>query len=84
NFAAGGIATPADVALVMQLGSEGVFVGSGIFKSSNPLKLAKAIVQATTYYNKPDKLAKVSFNLGKSMKGNEISKLKEKYAERGI
>ncbi|MFH1694893.1 MAG: pyridoxal 5'-phosphate synthase lyase subunit PdxS, partial [Candidatus Micrarchaeota archaeon] len=57
NFAAGGIATPADVALVMQLGSEGVFVGSGIFKSSNQLKLAKAIVQATTYYNNPEKLA---------------------------
>jgi len=84
NFAAGGIATPADVALVMQLGSEGVFVGSGIFKSGNPLKLAKAIVQATTYYNKPDKLAKVSFNLGKAMKGNGLSELKEKYAERGI
>jgi pyridoxal 5'-phosphate synthase pdxS subunit len=84
NFAAGGIATPADVALVMQLGVEGVFVGSGIFKSSNPLKLAKAIVQATTYYNDTKKLAKVSFNLGKAMKGNEISELKEKYAKRGI
>ncbi|MBU2100843.1 pyridoxal 5'-phosphate synthase lyase subunit PdxS [Candidatus Micrarchaeota archaeon] len=84
NFAAGGIATPADVALVMQLGSEGVFVGSGIFKSSNQLKLAKAIVQATTYYNNPEKLAKASFNLGKAMKGNELSELKEKYASRGI
>ncbi|MFH1695874.1 MAG: pyridoxal 5'-phosphate synthase lyase subunit PdxS, partial [Candidatus Micrarchaeota archaeon] len=74
----------ADVALVMQLGSEGVFVGSGIFKSSNQLKLAKAIVQATTYYNNPEKLAKASFNLGKAMKGNELSELKEKYASRGI
>ncbi|MFH1663515.1 MAG: pyridoxal 5'-phosphate synthase lyase subunit PdxS [archaeon] len=83
NFAAGGIATPADVSLVMQLGVEGVFVGSGIFKSENPLKLAKAIVQATTYFNDADKLAKVSFNLGKAMKGNELSELKERYAKRG-
>ncbi len=84
NFAAGGIATPADVALVMQLGVEGVFVGSGIFKSSNPAKLGRAIVQATTYFDKPDKIAKASFNLGKAMKGNEISELKEKYAKRGV
>ncbi|PIN98486.1 MAG: pyridoxal 5'-phosphate synthase lyase subunit PdxS [Candidatus Diapherotrites archaeon CG10_big_fil_rev_8_21_14_0_10_31_34] len=84
NFAAGGIATPADVSLVMQLGVEGVFVGSGIFKSGNPLKLAKAIVQATTYFDDPEKLAKVSFNLGKAMKGNELSELKERYAKRGI
>lgn len=84
NFAAGGIATPADVSLVMNLGVEGVFVGSGIFKSSNPLKLAKAIVQATTYFDDAEKLAKVSFNLGKAMKGNELSELKERYAKRGI
>ncbi len=84
NFAAGGIATPADVSLVMQLGVEGVFVGSGIFKSGNPPKLAKAIVQATTYFDQFDKLAKISFGLGKAMKGNEISELKEKYAKRGI
>jgi pyridoxal 5'-phosphate synthase pdxS subunit len=83
NFAAGGIATPADVALVMQLGSEGVFVGSGIFKSSNPLKLAKAIVQATTFFDNPEKLAKASFNLGTAMKGNTTEELKEKYSKRG-
>lgn len=75
NFAAGGIATPADAALLMQLGSEGVFVGSGIFKSSNPEKTAKAIVKATTYYNKPDILAEVSEDLGNAMRGLEISQI---------
>lgn len=75
NFAAGGIATPADAALMMQLGSEGVFVGSGIFKSSDPEKMAKAIVKAATYYNKPDILAEVSEDLGEAMKGLEISQI---------
>lgn len=67
NFAAGGIATPADAALMMQLGSDGVFVGSGIFKSKDPAKRAKAIVQATTNYNNPDVIAKVSEGLGEAM-----------------
>ncbi|NJD04024.1 MAG: pyridoxal 5'-phosphate synthase lyase subunit PdxS [Ruminiclostridium sp.] len=75
NFAAGGLATPADAALLMQLGSEGVFVGSGIFKSSNPEKMARAIVKATTFYNKPDILAEVSEDLGEAMKGIEISQI---------
>lgn len=72
NFAAGGIATPADAALMMQLGSEGVFVGSGIFKSSNPAVRAKAIVKATAYYNDPQILAEVSEGLGEAMKGIDI------------
>ncbi|MFZ5753475.1 MAG: pyridoxal 5'-phosphate synthase lyase subunit PdxS [Bacillota bacterium] len=75
NFAAGGIATPADAALMMQLGSEGVFVGSGIFKSSNPEKRARAIVKATTYYNSPEILAEVSEDLGEAMYGIEISQI---------
>lgn len=75
NFAAGGIATPADAALMMQLGSEGVFVGSGIFKASNPEKVAKAIVKATAYYNDPKIIAEVSEDLGEAMKGLEISKI---------
>ena len=83
NFAAGGIATPADAALMMQLGCEGVFVGSGIFKSSNPEKRAKAIVLATTYYNEPKVLCEVSENLGEAMSGLEIKGLTEKYSERG-
>ena len=83
NFAAGGVATPADASLVMQLGVEGVFVGSGIFKSSNPLKRAKAIVKATHHFDKPETVAKVSKNLGEAMKGTEISNLKEKFAARG-
>lgn len=83
NFAAGGIATPADAALMMQLGSEGVFVGSGIFKSGNPEKRAKAIVLATTYYNDPKKLAEVSEDLGEAMSGISSSEIKETYAERG-
>lgn len=73
NFAAGGIATPADAALLMQLGVEGVFVGSGIFKSKNPAKRAKAIVEATTHFNNPDILAKVSEGLGEAMSGIEIA-----------
>jgi len=78
NFAAGGIATPADAALMMQLGAEAVFVGSGIFKSSDPAGRARAIVQATTHYKDPDVLAKVSEELGEAMPGIETSKLAEK------
>lgn len=85
NFAAGGIATPADAALMMQLGSEGVFVGSGIFKSANPELRAKAIVTATANYNNPEILAEVSEGLGESMKGLEISEIPQDslYANRG-
>ncbi|EKQ55925.1 MULTISPECIES: pyridoxal 5'-phosphate synthase lyase subunit PdxS [unclassified Clostridium] len=83
NFAAGGIATPADAALMMQLGSEGVFVGSGIFKSDNPEKRARAIVLATTYYNDPKKLAEVSEDLGGAMSGINSNEVATKYAERG-
>jgi pyridoxal 5'-phosphate synthase pdxS subunit len=77
NFSAGGIATPADAALVMHLGAEAVFVGSGIFKSSDPEKRAKAIVKATTYYRDPVKLLEASEELGEAMPGLEISKLPE-------
>lgn len=84
NFAAGGIATPADAALMMQLGAEGVFVGSGIFKSSNPRKRARAIVEAVLHYNNPDIVAKTSEGLGEAMESFEISKLEELYAKRGI
>ncbi|GAB4506018.1 MAG: pyridoxal 5'-phosphate synthase lyase subunit PdxS [Anaerolineales bacterium] len=73
NFAAGGIATPADAALMMQLGMDGVFVGSGIFKSSDPARRAKAIVEATTHYNDPKIIAEVSKGLGEAMPGLEIS-----------
>lgn len=85
NFAAGGIATPADAALMMQLGADGVFVGSGIFKSQHPEKFAKAIVQATTYYDDYPRLAELSKGLGEAMKGIEISKLSEseRMQERG-
>ncbi len=75
NFSAGGIATPADAALMMQLGAEAVFVGSGIFKSADPATRARAIVQATTRYKDPDVLAKVSEELGEAMPGIETSKL---------
>jgi len=75
NFAAGGIATPADAALMMQLGCDGVFVGSGIFKSGDPAKRAKAIVEATTHYNDPEFLARVSENLGEPMVGIGLDKL---------
>ena len=84
NFAAGGIATPSDAALCMQLGVDGVFVGSGIFKSNDPAKRAKAIVDATAHFNDPDKIAKASENLGEAMKGLEISTLETKMAARGI
>ena len=83
NFAAGGIATPSDSALMMQLGCDGVFVGSGIFKSSNPLTYARAIVDATMNYKNPEILAKVSENLGQPMMSLEIDKLSDIYAERG-
>jgi pyridoxal 5'-phosphate synthase pdxS subunit len=83
NFAAGGIATPADAALMMQLGAQGVFVGSGIFKSSDPEKRAKAIVKATTYFNDADIIAEVSQDIGEAMFGIEEKELTNKYAERG-
>lgn len=83
NFAAGGIATPADASMMMQLGCDGIFVGSGIFKSKNPSIMAKAIVEATTHYNNPEIVAKVSENLGEAMKGLEIDTLEVKMAERG-
>ena len=85
NFSAGGVATPADAALMRQLGAESVFVGSGIFKSSNPKKVAKAIVEATTHYDNPDKLAKLSENLGEPMHGIDVRQLGENelFAGRG-
>ena len=83
NFAAGGIATPADAALMMQLGAEGVFVGSGIFKSGNPAKRARAIVQAVTNYQHPEILAKISENLGEAMVGINEEEIKILMAERG-
>ncbi|WP_199623776.1 pyridoxal 5'-phosphate synthase lyase subunit PdxS [Paenibacillus alkalitolerans] len=85
NFAAGGVATPADAALMMHLGSDGVFVGSGIFKSDNPEKFAKAIVEATTHYTDFAHIAQLSKNLGTPMKGIEISKLEtnQRMQERG-
>ena len=86
NFAAGGIATPADASLMMQLGSDGIFVGSGIFKSGNPEKFAKAIVEATANYDKPEKLAEVSKDLGEAMKGLDIPSMpeSERMQDRGI
>ncbi len=86
NFSAGGIATPADAALMMQLGCDGNFVGSGIFKSGDPLRRAKAIVQATTYFDKPEILAEVSEDLGEPMVGISTSSLRpeELLAVRGI
>ncbi|WGE80097.1 pyridoxal 5'-phosphate synthase lyase subunit PdxS [Actinobacillus equuli] len=85
NFAAGGIATPADAALMMELGADGVFVGSGIFKSENPEKFAKAIVEATTHYQDYDLIARLSADLGEPMRGLEISKLaaQDRMQERG-
>lgn len=85
NFSAGGIATPADAALMMRLGAEGVFVGSGIFKSGDPLKRAKAIVKATTHYLDPDIIAEVSRDLGEAMVGRSASSLapEEQMAPRG-
>jgi len=85
NFAAGGIATPADAALMMQLGVDGVFVGSGIFKSGDPAKRAAAIVKATTHFRDADILAEVSRNLGEPMVGRNVSQMPEaeKIAGRG-
>lgn len=77
NFAAGGLASPADAAMMMQLGCDGVFVGSGIFKSSNPGQRAKAIVQAVTYYDNPQKLAEISAGLGEPMSGIAVGTLAE-------
>jgi pyridoxal 5'-phosphate synthase pdxS subunit len=77
NFAAGGIATPADAALMMQLGVDGVFVGSGIFKSGDPARRAKAIVEATTHFREPEIIAEVSKNLGEPMVGRQISSIPE-------
>jgi pyridoxal 5'-phosphate synthase pdxS subunit len=78
NFAAGGVATPADAALMMRLGADGVFVGSGIFKSSDPPKMAKAIAEAVNHYDEPSVLAEISKGLGKPMKGVAVSSLQEK------
>ncbi|BBJ28221.1 pyridoxal 5'-phosphate synthase lyase subunit PdxS [Athalassotoga saccharophila] len=83
NFAAGGVATPADAALMMILGADGVFVGSGIFKSSNPSKMASAIVQAVLHYDDPDELVRISEDIGMAMEGQEIATLSEKLQERG-
>ena len=83
NFAAGGVATPADASLMMLLGCDGIFVGSGIFKSQNPYAMAKAIVEATTHFDKPEIIAKVSAGLGEAMKGLDIKELEIKLQERG-
>jgi pyridoxal 5'-phosphate synthase pdxS subunit len=82
-FCAGGLATPADAALVMQLGAEAVFVGSGIFKSDDPARRARAIVEATTHYTDAEIVAKVSRGLGEAMRGEESNKVETKLAERG-
>jgi pyridoxal 5'-phosphate synthase pdxS subunit len=83
NFAAGGLATPADAALMMQLGVDGVFVGSGIYKSEDPAPRARAIVEATTHFNDPEILAKVSHGLGEPMQGLEIGSLETRLQDRG-
>ncbi|KAI5308281.1 Pyridoxal 5'-phosphate synthase subunit snz1, partial [Ascosphaera atra] len=85
NFAAGGVATPADAALMMQLGCDGVFVGSGIFKSGDPRKRARAIVQAVTHYKDATKLAELSSGLGEAMVGINVRDMsdKERLAQRG-
>ena len=83
NFAAGGVATPADAALLMQLGCDGVFVGSGIFKSSNPERYARAVVEAVMHFDKPEVIARVSEGLGAAMAGLEMKTLETKMAERG-
>jgi pyridoxal 5'-phosphate synthase pdxS subunit len=86
NFAAGGVATPADAALMMQLGADGVFVGSGVFKSSNPKKIASAMVSAVAHYEDANKLIEISKNLGEAMLGINIDSLpkNELYANRGV
>ena len=83
NFAAGGVATPADAALMMLLGCDGIFVGSGIFKSQNPYAMAKAVVEATTHFDNPELIAKVSAGLGEAMKGLDIKELEIRLQERG-
>jgi pyridoxal 5'-phosphate synthase pdxS subunit len=85
NFSAGGVATPADAALMRQLGAEAVFVGSGIFKSESPERFAKAIVKATTHYDNPEILAEVSAGLGEPMRGLELTEIpdQERLAVRG-
>jgi pyridoxal 5'-phosphate synthase pdxS subunit len=85
NFSAGGVATPADAALMRQLGAEAVFVGSGIFKSEHPEKVAKAVVKATTHYDNPEILAEVSAGLGEPMRGLELAEIpdQERLASRG-
>ena len=83
NFAAGGVATPADAALMMELGADGVFVGSGIFKSKNPERMARAVVEAVINYQNYDKLVEISSDLPEAMKGQEIKSLKAKMAFRG-
>ena len=82
-FCAGGIATPADAAVVMQLGAQAVFVGSGIFKSEDPARRARAIVEATTHFQDPEIVAKVSRGLGASMPGLEVADLSQRLADRG-
>ncbi|MGH2248729.1 pyridoxal 5'-phosphate synthase lyase subunit PdxS, partial [Enterococcus faecalis] len=85
NFAAGGVATPQDAALMMELGADGVFVGSGIFKSEDPEKFAKAIVQATTHYQDYELIGRLASELGTAMKGLDINQLslEERMQERG-
>jgi pyridoxal 5'-phosphate synthase pdxS subunit len=83
NFAAGGLATPADAALMMQLGCDGVFVGSGIFKSEDPARRARAIVEATTYFEDPEAVARATRGLGEAMHGQEISALETRLQDRG-
>jgi len=83
NFAAGGVATPADAALMMLLGSDGIFVGSGIFKSQAPYETAKAIVSATTHFDKPEIIANVSAGLGEAMKGLDVMEMEVRMQERG-
>lgn len=83
NFAAGGVATPADAALMMMLGADGVFVGSGIFKSKDPAKMARSIVMAVTYWNDPEMLLKVSEDIGEPMPGLEVEELEVRMQERG-
>ncbi|MBI2655602.1 pyridoxal 5'-phosphate synthase lyase subunit PdxS [Candidatus Woesearchaeota archaeon] len=83
NFAAGGVATPADAALMMLLGCDGIFVGSGIFKSQKPYETAKAVVEATTHFDRPQLIAKISAGLGEPMKGLDIKELEIRLQERG-
>ncbi|ASJ10355.1 pyridoxal biosynthesis lyase PdxS [Thermococcus sp. P6] len=84
NFAAGGVATPADAALMMQMGMDGVFVGSGIFKSSDPEKMARAIVEAVNHYDEPEVVAEISREIGEPMKGSDIEELEVRLEERGV